>query len=304
MYGNLWYHFHKVSYSNDTTFIRKSNINWLEQSIIDTFKEEGYLYISKPQLPQNSKLLIREFLSSPWKGYPFLCIVGLYPSHFGWTIIKTSIPNLFCQKANNKPEPLLSKLAAKTSRDAFHHLVVQRDWGALLEVCASGNNFFSGYIEPEYLENMNFYTNRVSLPKSGNNFSVLNVPDEFQSAGRSTVSLSEEEKQKREEELEHLFQQGRQEQIQQAWAEWKELNMSDFERMDEDLGKLICQSNSFWHENNLLYKAYTEPKKLEQDGVKLLFFQTGRFDLNPKTEEIWLPITQSKNYGIEIDIPF
>lgn len=66
--------------------------------------------------------------------------------------------------------------------------------------------------------------------------------------------------------------------------------MSWFERIDEDLGKLICTSNSFWHENNLLYKAYAKPEELERDGVKLFYF----LHSIQNTEEIWSPITSKK----------
>jgi hypothetical protein len=304
MSGDLWYDFNKISYSNYTTCIRSNNLNLIKQSIIDTFKEEGYRSIAKPQLPQNSKQLIQKILSSHWEVDSFLCVIGLYSGYFGWTILKSSIFNLFGQKAKNMSCPLLSKLAIKASCEAFYHVVIERDWGLLLEADICGNIKASGYIESEYLEDLKFARDIIITSNNNQNFSLIEVPEEFQKAGTTKIFLSEKEKQKREKELEILYEQGEQEIRNRAWAEWKELNMSDFERMDEDLCKLICKSNSFWHENNLLYKAYTEPEKLEQNGVKLLFFQTGKFDLDPKTEEIWSPITKKKDYGIEREIPF
>lgn len=97
--------------------------------------------------------------------------------------------------------------------------------------------------------------------------------------------------------------------INYVFSEYKKIHDSGFVRDNENLGQLLCTSDSFWHDNKLLlYKAFAEPEQLEKDGVRLLFFQVDRFDLNLETEEIWLPITSREDYGKDpwqdIDIPF
>jgi len=104
--------------------------------------------------------------------------------------------------------------------------------------------------------------------------------------------------------LERLYQSQDKKKREEAWSGWKEINMSWFEKTDEDLGKLICPSDAFWHENNLLYRAFAEPKQLEKHEARLLYFQVGDFNLNPNTEDIWSPITSREDYGIEQDIPW
>ncbi len=273
---DLQHDFMHFSYSNQTNCINLSDLSLIEKNIIDIFKKEDFIHIHQPPLPKNNRLIIKEFASNPGFVNSFLLIVGLVVGNFGWTIIKTSNPGLFYQKSKNAPDPLLSKLAMANYCDAFHHTIVDRNWGVLLEVNCSGEVRASGDIEADYLEDIKFYTKNITKPKNRKNFLILNVPEEFQTAGRITISLRKEEKQRKEEQLEEIYQQGTQEQRKQAWLEWKELNMSFCERVDEDLGKLLCKSDSFWHENNLLYRAYAEPEKLEKDGVRLLFFSSRR----------------------------
>ena len=302
--GELWYEFRKFGYCNYTTCINKNDLNQIEKNIVEIFKEEGYNYISKPPLPQNQEPLIKKLLSSPWEMMSNLWVIGLTTGSYKWTVLKTSVPEIFCRQAKYTKCLRLSKLAKKLKCDIFHHSVTDREWGVLVEANALGQTLASGYLESDYLEYMQFYTREIEEPKGDKNFSLINVPKKFQRAGKVSSIISEQEKQKREEELEVLYQSDKKEIRDKARSEWKQLNMSWFERTDEDLGKLICSSDSFWHENNLLYKAYAEPEQLEKDGVRLLFFQVGRFDLNPETEEIWSPITSKKDYGIEQDIPF
>lgn len=60
--------------------------------------------------------------------------------------------------------------------------------------------------------------------------------------------------------------------------------MGGFERLDEDLGRVLSGSSQYWHLNNLLYEAYAEPQQLEVDGARLLYFQSAR---KPDVQEIW-----------------
>ena len=166
-----------------------------------------------------------------------------------------------------------------------------------------GQSLASGYLDCDELNDMKFHDEPIIKSTKEPNFLLLDVSEELKTVGRIKVILSEVEKQKKEEELEALFKE-KPYQAQRALSEWKELHMSGFERTDEDLGKLLCKSDSFWHENNLLYKAYAEPEKLETDGVRLLFFQTSKFNRLLSPEEIWSPITSRKDYGITPNIPF
>lgn len=289
--GDLWYLFSKLSYWNDTTCIRSDNIELIEQTLIHIFEKEGYRLISKPPLPQNPQPLIQELRSSPWKIEPYLWVISLAVGNLGWTIVKSSVIELLCRRTKGNNRPRLLELSMRTGYDVFHNCVDDRHWGVLLEAKASGQTFASGYLDCYDVEGIMFYGKTVTEPRRRQNFFLLNVPKELQTAGTVEVHLSKEEKQRRQQELEALYQQGGKEQIEKAMAEWKELTMGGCERLDEALGHLLCHSHSYWHENNVLCKAYTEPQKLEADGVRLLFFQVGRFDHRPNREEIWNPIT-------------
>lgn len=314
---NLEYDFERTSYWNDTTCIRSNNLDLVEQTLTHILEKEGYRLIPKPPLPQNSKLLIQELLSSSYKVDSYLWVIGLNAGNLGWTIIKTSITELFCRRAKGNTRPRLSELSMHNGCDAFHLSVHNRYWGVLLEANAFGQTQATGYLDQYDVKNMQFYDEPVKEPKSKQNFFLIDVPEEFHAAGRRKVNLSKEEKQGREEELETLVEHYP-EYFARALTEWRELNMGGYERMDEDLGQLLCnshphfyylqfwQGNKLWHEKNILHKAYTEPEQLEKDGVRLLFFQVGQFHLNPNTEEIWSPITSREDYGKDPwqEIPF
>lgn len=296
--GDLEYHFEKISYGNSTTCVRADDLNLIEQTLTQILEKEGCRPIPKPLLPENAKALIQELRSSPWKMNPYLWVIGLAVGNLGWTIIKTSVTELLCRRARGSTRPRLSELAMHTGCDVFHCSVHDRYYGVVLEADASGQTFASGFLDCHNIENMKFYNEPVDELTGGLNFFLLNVPEEFQAAGRVKACLSKEEKQRREEELEALVQE-HPEQFTRALTEWRELNMSSFERIDEDLGQLLCssdshsyywhywQGNKLWHEKNILHKVYTEPYQLESDGVRLLFFQVGGFDRRPDTEEIW-----------------
>lgn len=296
--GNLWSHWTDVGYYNDTSCIMSNNTDAIESIIANILEKEGYISISKPKLPTNNKLLLSEILSRPYL-IRSLIIVGLLNSNTNWITIKTSISKLLCHTGKHFDRSLISELAIESSCDAFHHHVFERYYGVLLEANANGQTFASGYIDCDERNEMVLLNKSVAKTTKEQNFFLLDVPKEFKDAGQVKFHLNELEKQRKEEELEALFneQPG---QAQLALSEWKKLHMSWFERTDEDLEKLICKSNSFWHENNLLYKAYTEPNELEKDEVKLLFF----ISKDHNVEEIWLPITSKEDFGIEQDIPW
>lgn len=294
--GNLWYQFEKIGYSNDTTCINSNNLDLIKNKITDVFNQEGYIEISKPSLPKTNKALIKEFLVRPHL-ISSLRIVGLLKNDNNWIVIKTSLPKLLCYKAKDSERSILSKLAIKTTCQAFHNHVQKHNCGVLLEANVAGETIASGYLDYDDIDRIKFLNEPVIKVDKEQNFLLLDVPKAFEAAGKPKVCLSELEKQRKEQELEALFNE-KPDQAQFALSEWKKLNMSQFERIDEDLGKLICTSNSFWHENNLLYKAYAKPEELEQDGIKLFYFLHNV----QNTEEIWSPIILKRDYCIEQDI--
>ena len=156
----------------------------------------------------------------------YLWVIALAAGSYEWTVLKTSVPELFCHKSKQNNSPLLSELAKKLEYNTFHHSVTDREWGVLVEANALGQTLASGYLELDYLEHMQFYTKDIKEPKEDKNFSLINVPEEFQQAGKASFKISEEEKHKREEELELLYQSGDKKIRDNAWSEWKNLNMS------------------------------------------------------------------------------
>ena len=291
----------QYNYNNSTTCIRVDNLDVIEQALILLLEKEGCRLISKPPLPQNSKLLIQQLRSAPLRMAPYLWVIGLTVGNLGWSIIKTSMPELLCRRARNVNRPRLSELSIQTGYDVFHSSVQDRYFGVILEANPSGQISASGYLDCYSKENMKFYNELVTRVIEAMRFSLLNVPEEFHRIVQVKEHLSHEEKQKREDELE-AFVDKHPEKITQALTEWRELNMSTFERGDEDLGTLLCNSDSrsyytnywsghkLWHTNRIIHKVYTEPEQLEKEGVRLLFFQVGGFDLLADTEEIWSPI--------------
>jgi len=286
----LDYWFTKLSYRNDTTCIRSDNLDLIEQALIHIFEQKGCRCILQPPLPQNSTPVMRELRSRPWKIRPYLWVIGLFVGRLGWTIVKTSPVELLCRRARGANRPRLSELAIQSGCDAFHYRVHDRFWGALLEADASGRTFASGYLDSS-IENMKFYDEPITEQTGGLRFFLLDVPEELRTVGRAgRVSINDEERQIRQEELEALFQQGGEEQVAYAWSEWKELNKSGFEGADEALGQLLGASSYYWHLDNLLYKVYAQPQQFAADRVRLLYFRPVG---EPDVEEIWKTLSSS-----------
>ena len=294
-------YFSEFDYANNTTCVQSTNLKLIQQNLITIFENENYRLISQPPLPQDSDFLTQELLYSPYKTTPYLWAIGLSASTSGWTTIKTSVENLLCRKVLNNQQRWLSKIAVSIGCNVFHHAVQKNHWGVLIEANALGETLTTGTpLEIEDPDDIRFYNIPVSKLKNTQNFSLLNVPEIFQEAGIKRI-LSQKEKQIKNENLERLFRQGEKE-INEALAEWKEINKGGRECLDKDLGNLICKPYSFWEEENILYKSYYEASKLEQNKIELMFFQVGRLDLDPTTEDIWSPI---KNFNwIDYSVDF
>ncbi|ELS03331.1 hypothetical protein Xen7305DRAFT_00030530 [Xenococcus sp. PCC 7305] len=65
---------------------------------------------------------------------PYLWVIGLTVGNLGWSIIKTSVPELLCRRARSANRPRLSELAIQTSCDVFHSSIHNRYHGVILEI--------------------------------------------------------------------------------------------------------------------------------------------------------------------------
>ena len=199
---DLDYQFEKPSYNNSTTCIRTDNLDVIEQALTLILEKEGCRLIPKPPLSPNNKPLIKELLHNPYKINPYLWVIGLTVGNLGWSIIKISIPELFCRRAKTANRPRLSELAIQKGCDVFNSSVQDRYYGVIVEANASGQILASGYLDCYGIENMKFYDEPVTRVIEKLSFSLLNVPEEFNRIGQVKEHLSQEEKQRREDELE------------------------------------------------------------------------------------------------------
>lgn len=301
--GSLEYYFSKVGYANNTTCIESTDLELIKLCLINIFEKENYRFISQPSLFQDADLILQELLSAPYKVTPYLWVVGLSTNNSGWTTIKTSVEDLLCRKRTKNNKIWLSQLAVDTRCNVFHHNVQERDWGVLLEANKLGEILATGIpLEIDNPNEMKFYDIPIAEAKRNGNFFLLDVPEIFQQAGKEKYVLSQQEQLEKNKDLEKMFRQGEDEEIKRAIEEWTEVNMGGRERLDRDLGNLICKPYSFWNEQNILYKVYSETNKLRQNRIELMFFQVGRLDVNPTTEDIWSPIKNFTwvDYGIDL----
>ncbi|MEL6438895.1 MAG: hypothetical protein AAFQ80_06540 [Cyanobacteria bacterium J06621_8] len=294
--------FDKLSYSNDTTCINTDKINTVENTVINILKEKGYVLVPQPPLVEQSEVLIKEFLRQPWL-INSLKIIGLLNNDSNWITMKTSSPKMFCCTLKTSRRVMLSELSIRSGFQAFHNHVEGSRNGVLLEASVNGDILASGYVDYDDIDEMVFLSQPVRNTTKKRNFHLLDVPKEFHIAGVINDEMNEAEKRQKEQELETLFNE-QPHQAQHALSEWGQLHMSWFERTDRDLKKLICKSDYFWDNNNLLYQAYAESEKLRNEQVKLLFFCSETLIKEQNLESIWLPITSRKDFGIKPEIPW
>ena len=321
----IGYVFTKYPYGNCNTCIRCNNLDLIEQALTRIFEQEGCRRIPKPPLPENPLPVMTKLRHFPAEVETYLWVIGLFVGNLGWTIVKTSPYELLCRRARSAMRPLLSELAMQTSCDAFHSRVEERYWGALLEADASGQTFVSGYLPDCYdVKDMRFYDEPITEPTAELHFFLLNVQEELQAVSR-IPRINYEERKRRQEDLEALYQQGCKQaadaeseweeleksvnykererrlkelralsqqgrkQEEDAESEWEELEKSAFEIADKALGQTLIAPSGDWHYwyfGNLLYKAYANPQQLEADGVRLLYFQPANSS-GADVAEIW-----------------
>lgn len=248
-------------YGNRVTCIQSDNLELIEQVLIDSLEKEGCLFISQP--PSDYSPL-----------NPYIWVFGLYRSQIcpGWTVIKNSAPHFFASSRKGNNTPRLSDLAMEIGCDAFHHRVWGDYWGVLLEVTECGEILASGYIDDfDREENMMFYNEPVSI-YSKQNFSLLDVPEEFQQAGKK-ASINEAERQKRSKEIERIVKEDPNA-IDMFISEYKELNAPYSTKFNLDLGRLLCPNLNFWVAEHPMEDSYYYDFSDDIDfRVKLLFFK-------------------------------
>ena len=155
--------------------------------------------------------------------------------------------------------------------DAFHHHVWRDCWGVLLEVTECGEILAYGCTDRFSVPNMMYYNEPV-IANSKQNFSLLDVPEEFQQAGKETL-VSEAEKQKRSREIEKIVEEDPNA-IDMFISEYKELNAPYSTKFNLDLGRLLCPNLNFWVAEHPMEDSdyYNFPDDIDF-RVKLLFFQ-------------------------------
>jgi hypothetical protein len=297
-------YFEQFNYCNDTTCIKSDNLDLIEQIIIQIVEEEGYISIPKPSLPPNVlSSFQRKILASSYLMKPYIWVFGLYFNKLleGWTVLKTSVPEFLCARKEGNNFPRLSDLATLSGCEAFHHNVRNSHWGALLEANTYGETVVSGYVDCLDPENMMFCNEPVIKFSGERNFLLLDLPEKFQKAGISKTRLSKEERHKRNIELEEIVKEDPGA-LEIFVSEYRELNMGVRESIDKSLRLLLCNSEIYWNTNDLLYRSYYELERLENFGVRLLFFQVGAFELQANTGEIWNLLTNFSRQRFSLDM--
>ena len=277
-----------LRYSNCNTCVWSDNLDLIEQTLTRIFEQEGCRRIPKPPLPQNSLPVMKTLVSRPWKITPYLWVIGLFVGNQGWTIVQTQPSELLCRRARDTIRPRLSSLAIQAGCNAFHYMVHDRTWGALLEADASGRTFVSGELDCYEVEKMKFYDEPVTERTGG--LHLLNLPSELQAV--ASIRINYEERERRKSELIPLMRQSG-ETAEEAESEYEELCKSKFEIQDEALGQTLIGSLrywDYWHLHNLVYLAYTVPQQLEAGGARLLYFQPAGSDREFDVEKMWSEI--------------
>lgn len=312
--------------SYGSTWVRSDNLDLIKQALTSILEQEGCRRISKPSLPQNPVPVMKKLQTRPHPMTPYLWVFGLIVHRFGWTSVKTWPGDLLCQRARGATRSRLSELAMQTGCDAFHYMVYNGAWKAVLEADASGRTFTSGEVddlEGDDINNMRLYDEPINERTHGLNFFLLNVLLELQAVGRLRINYEERERRKKElevllsqawqqvhetdSELEELkksvFSEERETRLGEldllselrwkdamnAQSEWEELEKSPSEIEDEALSHMLLapmRDRYYWCLDNLLYAAYANPQQLEADEMRLLYFQPAESS-GQDVAEIW-----------------
>lgn len=250
-------------------------INCQDQSLIETalteiLEKEGFTRLSS--LPNNislneiqtqSREIRRRLIRELW-------LIGLFPGASNWTIIKTAPQEIMCRRdsRNNNSKPKLSELAVKIGYKAFHWSVYYDNYGILLETNENGNTVVSGYhpITRES-EKYLFYQEPINYSEAWK-FQLIDIPKAVKEAIRPNTKEEWQEKEARLNELEKLFGQGVNTQLEEA-----ELLMGCATKADRIIRQFIGNSSCYWTKGITYYSAYTEAEQIKADGGRLLYFK-------------------------------
>jgi hypothetical protein len=285
-YSRGWRIMMKIHYWNYVSCIQSDNLDDIELAITHLLEEEGYRRLPDP--PQSPDHKILEKCIYPWQTVPNLAIVVLFVGANGWTIVKTSPMELLCRRVQGATRLGLSTLAIQLGCGAFHFSAYSGSYGIFAEVDPRGSTFVSGWAE-EYLREDKFYGEPVM--DQDLQFRLLKVSEEMQAAAKEKPDF---EKYKRMvTELNQFI-----DQESQKSENGEEINFSllgdledkvenfkhTFQLVDEALGKVMgspywnqrVMGSPYWHpqNKNIIYLAFAEQQKLEEDGARILFFQT------------------------------
>jgi hypothetical protein len=255
---------------NSVDCINCQDQSLIEASLIEILKKEGFTCLSS--LPENisineiqthSREIRRRLIRELW-------LIGLFPGASNWTVIKTAPQEFMCRRdsRNNNSKPRLSELAVKIGCKAFHWSVYHDNYGILLETNENGNTVVSGYhpITRES-EKYLFYQEPINYSEAWK-FHLIDIPEAIKEAIRPDTKKEWQEKEARLNELEKLFEQGVNTQLEEA-----ELLTGCGTKADRILRQFIGNSSRYWTKGVTYYSAYTEAEQIQADGGKLLYFK-------------------------------
>lgn len=267
-------------YWNYTTCIDFNDLDALEKKITQLLEQEDGCH-RLFQLPQLNCEPEQLQLNYPEEKLPNLWIVSLFNGANNWTAIKTFPVGLLCRRTFAADRPRLSYLTEQLNCKAFH-LEVHRDVrGFLLEADATDRTAISGCSEEVYDK---FYDEpRVNKPDLIQQFSLIDIPELMQAAMKINESLEVKRKEAEMARLEEAKD-----------PEYYDLILEDLgytQRIDLALADLIDPDRSYWFlKDNLAYKVYNEPKKLEAVCARLLYFHPPTSYKPPLIPKIEFPL--------------
>jgi hypothetical protein len=245
-------------YWNFTTCINNQNLTLIESEIITLLKKQGGVPINN--LPPLIIPLEELQAKHPTEQSSHIWIVGLYPGNNGWTVIKTYPSELLCHSVNYDYDcySQLSMLTMQLNSNAFHLSVYGDDWGFLVEADDKGKNLISGCFHLNIPSN-EFYLQLIKVPGLIKQFSLLNIPENIQTA----ISVHQSPDLK-------LQIANIKKKFDPFWEQ--DLTIGYTELIDEAL-KLVMDNSNQWYIYNLAYCVYTQFKSLAEHGMRLLYFQ-------------------------------
>jgi hypothetical protein len=256
-------------YSNYTTCLHCDDLVVIQQAMTNLLEQEGGCRISQlPPLEVSVEELTR---NNTWYQICNFWIVGLFPGKGGWTIVKTWSSELLCHRIADDFRPRLSALAIQLRCDAFHLSVYGGTYGTcgiLLEANAAGDIYVAGSFNAD-VPSESFYQQPIDEPDSIERFSLLKVPESFQTAmqiNKAPEIIRNEEEYNRLKAEKHPNWSL----LNELWS--NEVSKGYTERIDMALEAILDRSGT-WAYSHLAYAAYVHANELAAANGHLLYFQ-------------------------------